>query len=151
LTVSELSIEAVNVSNAGLQHLKKLKGLRWLRLWSPGFTDDALEHLAALNDLETLDLEGTAVEGTTLEVLKPLQNLEMLVLGPKILDSEIARLKHLPALRQLDLRACARLTSDCLESLGSLSRLEIIWLPQQIRSKGRKALRESLPDCQVRS
>ncbi|MHB8972211.1 MAG: leucine-rich repeat domain-containing protein [Pirellulaceae bacterium] len=151
LTVSELSIEALHVSNAGLQNVKSVKGVRRLRLWTPTLDDDALKHVAELTNLEILDLEGTAVEGAGLEELKGLQNLNMVVLGPKVSDSQIAALKYLPALRQLDLRACSRLTLASLELLAQLADLKTVWLPSHIRAKGKQLLRDSLPTCEVRS
>ena len=150
LNVSELSIEATHISNAGLQYVGSVKGLRCLRLWTPGVDDDALVHVAESPALEILDVEGTAIEGTGLEKLKGLQKLDMLVLGSQMSDSQIASLKHLPALRQLDLRACSRLTLACLEPLAQLADLKTVWLPGHIRTKGKRVLKESLPTCEVR-
>ncbi len=151
LSVENLSIEAVNVSNAGIQYLRNVRGVKSLRLWSPGFDDRGLTLVRELRGLEALDLEGTSVDGTGLGDLKELKNLERLVLGPKTLDSGIAQLVQLPNLQQLDLRACARLTLDCVDSLGKLADLKVIWLPRHIRTKGKRALRVALPECQVRS
>lgn len=151
LSVETLSIEAVNVSNAGIQYLKNVRGVKSLRLWSPAFDDRGLTLLSELRGLEALDLEGTSVEGTGLGDLKELKNLKMLVLGPKTLDSGIAQLVQLPNLQQLDLRACAGLTLDCVDSLSKLADLKVIWLPRHIRTKGKRALRVALPECQVRS
>ncbi len=151
LTVSMLSIEAVNVTNIGLQYVTKVNGIRQLRLWSPGLDDEALKYVAELEGLELLDVEGTAVRGETFEKLKDLPKLKMLVLGPTTSDTEIAFLKDLPALEQLDLRACGRLTLACLEQLGNFANLKVVWLPDHIRTKGKRALKEMLPECEVRS
>ena len=151
LSVSELSIEAIRVSNVGLQYVKSVKGIRRLRLWSPAFDDEALKYVAELPDLQILDVEGTAMEGAGLEELKGLLKLDTLVLGPLTSDSQMASLQHLSALRQLDLRACPRLTLACLEHLAQLADLKIVWLPGHIRAKGKRLLRESLPECDVRS
>ena len=140
-----------DVSNVGLQYVKSVKGIRRLRLWTPLLDDAALTYVAELPNLEILDIEGTAIEGAGLEKLKGLQKLDMLVLGPRTSDAHIASLKHLPALRQLDLRACSRLTLACLEPLAQLADLKIVWLPGHIRAKGKRMLRESLPKCEVRS
>jgi hypothetical protein len=151
LSVESLSIEAVNVSNAGIQYVRNVRGIKSLRLWSPTFDDRGLKLVGELRGLRALDLEGTSVEGTGLEDLKELENLESLVLGPKTLDSGIAQLEQLSNLHQLDLRACAGLTLDCVESLAKLADLEVVWLPRHIRTKGKRALRVALPECQVRS
>ena len=151
LSVESLSIEAVNVSNAGIQYVGEVRGVRQLRLWSPGIDDDALKLIAELGQLEVLDIEGTAIGGADFIALQNLPQLESLVLGPKVTDESVANLGQLAALRQLDLRACGRLTLDCLDSLAKLTDLEVIWLPQHLRTKGKRALRLTLPDCQVRS
>ncbi len=151
LTISELSIEAVNVSSAGLQYLKDVRGISRLRLWSPGLDDQALSHVAKLSGLEVLDIEGTAVEGARLEDLKGLPKLGTLVMGPKFADLQIGDLEQLPALRQLDMRACGRLTLAGVESLSKLVDLEIVWLPRHVRTKGKRILRAALPECQIRS
>lgn len=151
LTASMLSIEAVNVSNTAIQYVAQVKGIRQLRLWSPGIDDGALSMIARLRGLERLDLEGTAVDGSGFADLKNLKRLTTLVLGARTTDAAIANLKLLPTLRRLDLRACDRLTEDCLEQIAELKQLEIIWLPRHIRTKGKRALRSTLPDCRVRS
>jgi hypothetical protein len=150
LTVNDLSIEAAHVSSTGLQHLTSVKDLRCLRLWTPGVDDEALAHIAQLPDLEILDLEGTAIDGTGFDKLKDLSKLDMLVLGPKMSDARVAGLKDLPALRQLDLRPCTRLTPACLEHLAELTDLKTVWLPGPLRTKGKRSLRQSLPTCEVR-
>ncbi len=151
LTVSSLSIQAVNVSNIGLQYLKQMHGIRSLRLWSPGFDDDALTLLKDLTGLEFLDIEGTAISGVGFGSLKDMQKLEMLVLGPNVSDATIAGLANLPSLMQLDLRACPRLTLACVESIAKLKHLKVVWLPRNLRTKAKRALRVTLPGCQVRS
>jgi hypothetical protein len=149
--VASLSIEAVNVSNTGLQYVAEIDGIRQLRLWSPGIDDGAFRFLAELSDLELLDVEGTAMKGESFSALKDLPKLRWLILGPKVSDEAIAELQQLPALRRLDLRACRALSSDCLKSLVRLNALEAIWLPDQLGVQGKSTLRSALPDCQVRS
>lgn len=151
LSVSELSIEAINVSNAGLRYVSEMHGIRHLRLWSPGFDDDALKLIAQLKDLEVLDIEGTAIEGTALADLQALPKLRTLVLGPRVSDAAISGLMPLTSLRHLDLRTCRKLSLTCLESVATLKDLEVVWLPDHLRVKGAKTLKEALPNCQVRS
>jgi hypothetical protein len=151
LSIASLSLEGVNVSNAGLQYLKGVRGLQSLQVWSPAVDDEGLKLIAELRGLESLDLEGTAVQGMGFGYLTALNNLEWLVLGHKTVDSGIKQLTKLPSLRQLDLRACRELTLDCVETLAQLTNLEIIWLPAQIRTRGKRALREALPECEIRS
>lgn len=149
LSVEELSIEATHVTNAGLRHVALLKDLRCLRLWTPAVDDEALTLLAALPALETLDIEGTSIAGVGLEQLRDLQQLETLILGPRMPDAQMVTLTQLPALRQLDLRPCRELTLASLGPLAQLVDLKKVWLPGHIRTKGARILAESLPECEV--
>ncbi len=117
----------------------------------PAVDDAALTYMAEVPTLEVLDIAGTAIQGTGLEELKELKELEMVVLGPRTSDAQIASLKQLPALRELDLRACSRLTLACLEPLAQLTELKLMWLPSRVGVKGKQMLLESLPACDVRS
>ena len=92
----------MNVGNAGLLPVSKVKNLRQLRLWTPGVDDAGLEFVAKLNDLESLDLEGTSVQGTGLTRLQGLTRLSHLTLGPKTQDDDLASLReHCPIWRNL--------------------------------------------------
>ena len=151
LAVTELSIEAIRVSNTGIQYVRSVRGLRRLRLWTPEVDDMGVSHLVALESLEALDVEGTSIQGGGLAQLKGLPNLATLVLGPKASDSQLVALQELPALSQLDLRACPNLTLACIDTLAQLKNLKTVWLPSHIRAKGKRVLIEALPACEVRS
>lgn len=151
LAVSELSIEAIRVSNTGIQYVRSVQGVRRLRLWTPEVDDTGVSHLAGLQSLEVLDIEGTSIQGSGLAQLKGLANLTTLIMGPKATDSQLVALQELPALSQLDLRACPNLTLACLDTLAQLKNLKTVWLPSHIRAKGKRVLSEALPACEVRS
>lgn len=151
LAVTDLSIEATRVSNTGIQYLRSVQGVHRLRLWTPEVDDTGLSHLAVLESLEVLDIEGTSIQGGGLVQLKGLPNLASLVMGPKATDDQLVALQELPALSQLDLRACPRLTLACLDTLAQLKNLKTVWLPSHIRAKGKRVLGEALPGCEVRS
>jgi hypothetical protein len=151
LRAISVSIEAFNVTNAGLFHLTKMNHLRELRLWTPAVNDDGLGIVAKLVDLELLDLEGTSVRGSGLTHLSRLGKLQHLTLSPLVEDRELGSLTKFPALKELDLRSCHRLTDDCAESIGRVPTLETVWLPEQISEDGKRVVRDALPDCRVRS
>jgi hypothetical protein len=151
LAVTDLSIEAIRVSNTGIQYVRSVRGIRRLRLWTPEVDDTGVSHLAALESLEVLDIEGTSIQGGGLAQLKGLPNLATLVMGPKASDSQLVALQELPALSQLDLRACPNLTLACIDTLAQLKNLKTVWLPSHIRAKGKRVIIEALPACEVRS
>lgn len=148
--ILSLSIEAVNVTNAGLIHLTKVKNLRELRLWAPGVDDDGLQILAKIERLERLDLEGTNVSGIGLTSVSSLPRLGHLTLGPRTQEQELQQLEAFPSLEELDLRACSQLTDACVDSLVQLRSLRVLWIPKQLSETGRKALRKALTECQIR-
>jgi hypothetical protein len=151
LAVTDLSIEAIRVSNTGIQYVRSVRGIRRLRLWTPEVDDTGVSHLAELESLEVLDIEGTSIQGGGLAQLKGLPNLATLVMGPKASDSQLVALQELPALSQLDLRACPNLTLACIDTLAQLKNLKTVWLPSHIRAKGKRVIIEALPACEVRS
>ncbi len=124
LSVSELSIEAIRVSNVGLQYVKSVKGIRRLRLWSPAFDDEALKYVAELPDLQILDVEGTAMEGAGLEELKGLLKLDTLVLGPLTSDSQMASLQHLSSLATARFARLPKTDAGVSRAPGSACRSE---------------------------
>lgn len=93
--VSRLDVSRVAVSDAGLIHLKALTGLRWLNLNGPnGITDEGLQHLGELEELEELYLGSTNLTDTGLEHLQGLTKLRKLYLsGTKVTGAGVARLK----------------------------------------------------------
>ncbi len=151
LRITMLSIEALNVSNAGMQYVQQVQGVQRLRLWSPAVDDSSLSFIAALEGLEVLDLEGTAISGAGVAQLKGLTKLHWLILGPRVSDGTLLELQPLKTLRQLDLRACDELSEEGLEILAKLKDLEVVWLPEHLRMHGAGLLRVALPDCEVRS
>ena len=148
--ILSLSIEAVNVTNAGLLHVAKVKNLRELRIWAPSVDDNGLQILAKIQRLERLDLEGTNVSGVGLTSASSLQELRHLTLGPKTQEQELRQLEAFPSLEELDLRSCRQLTDACVDSLGLLDNLRLLWLPKQLSETGRKAIQNALPECQIR-
>ncbi len=149
LNVRMLSIDAPSVTNSGLKYVKQVIGLRYLRLWSPRFSDGALTHLSSLRDLEVLDLEGTGIAGDRLDLLAALPKLHALTLGPLTQDAVLDQLAGFPSLDQLDLRACERLTEASFDRLARLKHLHTLWLPSRIAAKGRSYLHKQLSECHV--
>jgi len=149
LHVRMLSIDAPSVTNSGLKYVKQVIGLRYLRLWSPRFSDGALTHLSSLRDLEVLDLEGTGIAGDRLDLLAALPKLHALTLGPLTQDAVLDQLAGFPSLDQLDLRACARLTEASFDRLTRLKHLRALWLPSRIAAKGRSYVHKQLSECHV--
>ncbi|MHB0961240.1 MAG: leucine-rich repeat domain-containing protein [Pirellulaceae bacterium] len=150
LRILSLSIEGVNIGNAGLLPVSHVKNLRELRLWTPGINDAGLEFVARMDELEWLDLEGTSVRGAGVAHLQGSSRLSHLTLGPKTVDGELASLQVLSHLTELDLRSCYQLTEACLGAVAEVGTLRVVWLPSHLPATGDARIRQALPHCEVR-
>jgi serine/threonine protein kinase/Leucine-rich repeat (LRR) protein len=126
--LSIVSLHNTAVTDAGLAHLKELKGLTYLFLTNTPVTDAGLEHLKELKGLTVLDLNDTKVTDTGLAHLKELKALGHLGLdNTAVTDAGLAHLKELKALTRLDLNNTpvtdAGLTH--LKELKALARLDL--------------------------
>ncbi|MBX9939224.1 MAG: serine/threonine protein kinase [Candidatus Obscuribacterales bacterium] len=147
----QLTLANVNISNADLKPLTKLKGLRGLVLRNVVLNDSQLEALDQLTNLRLLALDETTVATQSVGQLKILNNLselkvstdenfpELLVklkeaknltnltlTGP-ITAEGLELVKDLNKLRRLQLDS-ALLKSQHLETLGSLKNVEELTL-----------------------
>ena len=119
-------LEIVQVTDAGLEHLKGLTSLQMLSLGDTQITDAGLEHLEGLTNLQYLDLYGTQITDAGLEHLERLTNLQDLDLyGTQITDTGLEHLKGLTNLQDLDLTRT------------------------QVSDDGVDKLEEALPNCQI--
>jgi hypothetical protein len=150
LQIPSLSIECPNIGNGGLVPVSKIKNLRELRIWTLGVTDAGLELVATIEELESLDLEGTSVRGEGLVRLQDLPHLAHLALGPTTTDADLAVLKGLTHLTDVDLRACYQLTDGCFDALREVPSLRSVWLPSRLLAMGAERLKQALPGCVVR-
>jgi hypothetical protein len=99
------------VNNDGLAAISKLKGLKQLRVWHAGNTDEGVQRLKELPALEALTLgqrltyQPPPCPGDrTIALLLEIKSLKTLVLQESRFSREaLGRLKQLPELRQLTL------------------------------------------------
>ncbi len=130
-----------SLTAAGIKHLSGLRGLQFLDLSDLPIGDDALPSLAGMKKLEKLNLYDTNVtlEGTfgfakalpDLEVTAPFGRLiggRRLTMSPGVEDADLARLKKLPTLRELDLWECDQITDAGLEHVKTLEQLTALEL-----------------------
>lgn len=147
--VRVLSIEFSQITNSGLGLLKDAANIQSLRLWQATFTDSALKQVKKITCLESLDLEGTEIGGEELGQLADLPKLRSLTLGPTTENAQLAALGKLPALRELDMRGCRKLSDAALPHLQGLSKLQTLGLPPLISEEGQRQLQQKLPNCKI--
>lgn len=103
-TVEHIIRNGWETSGAGLAHLRGLKNVRNIELWSHHITDEALPHLGKLTSLEQLSLRHSSITDNGLANLKELRQLKTLLLHRTgIGDSGLKQLAHLSSLEVLNL------------------------------------------------
>jgi len=149
-SVSVVALDGIQVSDAGLAHLKGLTALEELDLNYTPVSDAGLAHLKELTALERLYLGGTQVSDAGLAHLKGLTALEVLYLNEtQASDAGLAHLKELTALERLYLGGTQ--VSDAglphLKGLTALKWLELF--DTQVSDAGVAGLRAALPNCLI--
>jgi Leucine-rich repeat (LRR) protein len=123
-----------NISNAGLVHIKGLKGLKSFAPPGTNVDDAGLENLKGLTQLEILDLRHMAVSNAGLKHLEGLTNLKRLYLrGPHVGDAGLEHLEGMIKLEELWLTDLTEVTNAGLESLKRMTNLKFLRLD---RSRG---------------
>jgi signal transduction histidine kinase len=145
-----LSLAGTRVTDAGLAHVKRLKGLQELHLDGTAISDAGLALLADLQGIQILDLKDTAVTDAGLACLKSLHQLRGLYLTrTRITDAGLAHLDAFPELRTLILWN-TQVTDAGLHQLHALSHLqELILWETQVSAQGAKQIKKLLPGCEV--
>ena len=118
-------------TDAGIEHLAKLDRLKYLSVnctsGSP-LTDKALMIVSKLRDLRELHISGDGFTNEGIELLATLENLQVLNLarfGPDGLDNEnLKQLARLSRLRELWLGSSDNITMSGLKTLNALGDLE---------------------------
>jgi Leucine-rich repeat (LRR) protein len=138
------------LTDAGLQHLRRLTHLRALSLRATRVTDAGFENLKGLRELDDLELADTQITDATLEQLRELRSLKVLVLGnTRISDAGLDHLKTLTQLRELYL-GYTNITDTGLAALKRLRQLKYLSLRHTHTTKqGVEELQRSLPECKI--
>jgi len=103
--LDRLSLAQTRITDAGLERLRDLKGVRELDLYFAEFiTDEGLVALAGWDKLERLNLRGTRLTSRAFETIAKLSSLKHLDLSySQIDDSNVELLADLPQLESLSL------------------------------------------------
>jgi internalin A len=143
--------DCAGVTDAGVAHIAKVKGLRSISLSGPQVTDAGLEGLAALSDLAEISLSGTAVTDAGVKRLTRLRDLMTLSLkGTKVTDAGLREVGALTKLMSLGLddTAVSDATLRQLEGLDMLFFLSLVRCPN-VTDEGIARLQKALPNCKI--
>lgn len=120
----------MNITDAGLTHLRELTSLQELQLGNTQASDSGLEFLSRLENLRLLELHGTNVTDRGLRHLNSLTNLRTLDLGDtKITDAGLQQLAGLVNLEELRIGG-TQITNGGLRHLNSFEKLKCLELNQ---------------------
>ena len=120
--------------------------IRWLKSLGADFTLDKIGRVLSL------DLRNTGITDEGLEQLKGLTNLEYFYLNDtQVTDEGLAHLTGLTNLKQLNLSQ-NQVTDEGLETLKGLTNLWWLHLHYtQVTDEGLEQLKEALPNCRIYS
>ena len=121
-----------------------------VNLFCTQVTDDDLEQVGSLTQLDSLDLSLTKVTDMGVQHLKGLEQLHVLsLINTQVTDSGVVHLKGLRQLRELIL-IDNQVTDAGLEHLKNLNQLQELYLGEtQVTDAGVKKLQQALPNCKI--
>jgi internalin A len=111
------------ITDAGLKQIAKLTTLKRLEVCSPGISDDGVQALRSLTNLEELSLSyGEKLTGTGFKELAPLKNLTSLdVWANPLTDAGVAEIGKITSLRKLMISG--QITDEGMQGLRGLANL----------------------------
>ncbi len=129
LSITELPMGSMQVTNNGLQYISQLKEIKALNLSRVGIDDRGMRYLKAITTVEELDLSHADITSAGLKCLDSMKSLHVLRLDDsKITDETIREISALQSITELGLSR-AHVTENCLVSIAALQRLEVLILP----------------------
>ncbi len=126
-----LFVQDGNITDEGLKHLKGLKEMQDLTLYSLyAITDAGLDNLAGMTKLKTVSLRDTRINGSGLKNFVKMDQLEQLNISETETNNEgLAHLKDLTSLTYLDLWQ-TKINDEGVEYLKGLKNLTWLSLAQ---------------------
>ena len=124
--VEKLTINDVQIGDAGMESVASLAGLQVLRIVKCPITDEGLARLASLNELETLWLASSEITGTGFADFSGHKNLRKVYLsGSPVTDEGLEYLAAIPGLETIVLDR-TKITDKGMQHFTKLLRLELL-------------------------
>jgi Leucine-rich repeat (LRR) protein len=125
--LKRLSLFYCNITNAGLQHVGKMKSLEVLNLDSREISDEGLRHLQQLRNLKSLDIFSGRITDAGCSHISAISSLESLELcGGGVGDLGCIALATLENLTCLNLSQNERITNRGAAALAALTKLKVL-------------------------
>jgi len=146
-------LRGTSITNAGVEHLAKIKTLKILTLDDSLVDDGMADAIRKMKQLTWLSVENCAVGDDTLAALSDCPDMWYVYLAnTQVTDKGIAHLSKLKKPLALYLAECKLVTDASIESLAQLSKsgnLHINLQRSGITEKGARQLQAALPDAQI--
>ena len=137
--VVEVDLRGNDVRNEDLVCLRRLKRVRYLRLYFPGLRDEGLAHVTELKELKMLFLANTGVSDDGVVVLGSLKRLEYLQLaGTSVDDNCIEHIARIRSLHQVMLEG-TDVTESGVKKLRELRPYLTCYLNEEDTKRQREA------------
>ncbi len=148
--LEQLYLYQTDISDAGLAHLKNLQSLKLLSLSTTKVTNEGLSHIKELPSLTSLHLDGLKIGSAGLAHVKELKNLtELKLYNTPVADTDLVHLKELKKLEILNL-STTQVTDTGLTHLQELKNLKELNLTKtKVTAKGAADLQKELPACKI--
>jgi len=141
-----------NITDAGLVHVARIKGLEELNLIETSVTDKGVRSLRKV-PLTYLALWHTQISDTSLGYIAEMEPMKQLQLKGclRITDTGVAKLGKLRNLWMLNLMGCSGITNKSLKALAACPRLSLLQINDcaGISDAGIAEFKKSRPDCQL--
>jgi len=149
--LESLGLQSTPISDSALRHIRGLSKLQELDLSMTSLTDDGLMHLTKLTSLRSVMLDGTRASDEAAAVMGSLPLLEELtMIETRVTDEGIKSLARSRSLRELLLNDTAIGDEGAL-MLGSISSLEFLDLSgTKVTDEAVRELKAQLPYARIR-
>ena len=130
-SLKKLFLSGAKVTAEGIGHLAKLKSIKNIGLFDMEITDAALTQLAQILQLETLNLMSCRITDDALEQLAKFNAIDTLLLdGSQITDARLERLVHMANIKKLTGLSLSanKITNVGLTNLKNLTQLQRLYL-----------------------
>jgi hypothetical protein len=147
-----LNIDEAQISGAGLKYLIHQKAIRIIWIRHVPITDNGLQSISQLVDLQELTICNTKLTDAGLKHLRNLHQLSRLVLnGDKFTDAGLEHLAGLIHLKTLNL-AGTKVSDNGIKGIKQFKELrQIILVETRVSTKGLKELQKALPKVSIYS
>ena len=145
-----LYLKQTPAGDAGLAHADHLHNLKEIWIEVSGITDASMPWIASNRNLTHLDLDGTQITDNSLPLLAKLEHLEVLALrGTPTTAQGLSQLNQLPRLKHLYLRDTA-IDDEGLRQLEKIKSLETLNVLQtRVTAAGRERFQRAQPQCRL--